>query len=191
MNISKIDILIDGFCDEVHLADHNTARYRPNIVLIRVESLVIVVDPGAVEKQSDIAQALEKQGVHVSDVTHVIHTHHHLDHNRNTGMFADISVIDAWAIWNGVDYSTKPVALHPSIRIQPTPGHSYDSLTVFVETQEGVVAICGDVFWWENDTQSDIYATDAQELVKSRALVLKQSDIVIPGHGPRFLVNRF
>ena len=186
MNTAQVDILIDGFCDEVKLVDHGMARYRPNIVLIRVEGLVIVVDPGTVDKQSDIADALQEYGVKVSEVTHVIHTHHHLDHNRNTGMFADIPVIDAWATWNGVDYSTKKVELHPSIRIQSTPGHSYDSLTIFVDTEDGAVAICGDVLWREDDTQSDVYATDKEELAKSRALVLEQADIVIPGHGPKF-----
>ncbi|MEO6077916.1 MAG: MBL fold metallo-hydrolase [Candidatus Andersenbacteria bacterium] len=190
MNMPRVDILIDGFADEAKLADHGTARYRPNIVLIRVEGLVIVVDPGTVEKQSDITDALQKYGVQVSDVTHLVHTHHHLDHVRNAGMFKDISVIDAWAMWNGVDYSTKKVELHPSIRIQPTAGHSYDSLTVFVEAEDGIVAVCGDVLWWENDTQSDVYATDAEELAKSRALVLEQADIVIPGHGPKFNTNR-
>lgn len=182
----RLDVLIEGFADEASLKQHGTARYRPNIVLIRVDDLVIVVDPGTVEKQSDILDALKVRGVNVSDITHVIHTHHHLDHNRNSGMFADVPVVDAWAMWKGVDYDTNPKSLHESIRIQATPGHTYDSLTIFVTTEEGVVAICGDVFWWKGDTQSDVYATDADELVKSRALVFAQSDFVIPGHGPKF-----
>lgn len=190
MNKPQVTILIDGFSDEANLKDHGTARYQPNIVLIRIDELVIIVDPGTVEKQSMIVDALAKHGVGVTDVTHVIHTHHHLDHNRNTGMFSDVPVIDAWAVWDGVDYDTKPRALHEAIKIQSTPGHSYDSLTVFVETKEGVVAICGDVFWWKDDIQSDVYATDKDELAKSRQLVLEQSDVVVPGHGPKFATQR-
>lgn len=186
MTKATFSILIDGFADEANLASHDTARYQPNIVLVRVDELVIVVDPGTVEKQSLIADALARHGLKTTDVTHVIHTHHHLDHTRNAGMFADVPVIDAWAAWDGVDYDRKPVTLHEAIRLQPTPGHSYDSLTIFVETQDGVTAICGDVLWWEADTQSDVYATDMDELKKSRALVLEQSDFVIPGHGPTF-----
>ncbi len=182
----RLDVLIEGFADESSLKQHGTARYQPNIVLMRVDDLVIIVDPGTVERQSDIADALAVQGLKVSDVTHVIHTHHHLDHSRNTGMFMDVPVIDAWAVWKGVDYDRKPTALHELIRLQPTPGHSYDSLTVFADTEDGIVAICGDVFWWKGDTQSDVYATDVEDLAKSRALVLEQSDFVIPGHGPKF-----
>lgn len=190
MNTTQVSILIEGFADEANLKGHGTARYRPNIVLIRISDLVIIVDPGTVEKQSDIADALATHGIKISDVTHVIHTHHHLDHTRNSGMFSDVPVIDAWAAWSGVDYDTNPHVLHPTIRIQVTPGHSYDSLTVFIETEEGVVAICGDVLWWKDDTQSDVYATDVVELAKSRALVLAEADFVIPGHGPKFKAKK-
>ncbi len=186
MNKPTVDILIEGFADEANLQEHGTARYQPNVVLIRVDNLVIVVDPGTVKKQHTIADALATQGLKVSDVTHIIHTHHHLDHTRNTGMFADIPVIDAWAVWDGVDYNNKPHTLHEAITIQPTPGHSYDSLTVFVKTNDGTVAICGDTFWWKDDAQSDVYATDTAELSKSRQLVLNTAEIVIPGHGPMF-----
>src|SRR5258708_6633257 len=146
MNKPEVSLLIEGFADEANLKGHGTARYQPNIVLIRIGELAVIIDPGTVEKQSMIADALARHGLKVSDVTHLIHTHHHLDHTRNAGMFVDIPVIDAWAMWSGVDYSTNPITLHESIRIQPTPGHSYDSLTVFVKVEEGVIAICGDVF---------------------------------------------
>lgn len=190
MQYIGVSILIDGFADEKNLKSHGTARYRPNIVLIQTGDATIVVDPGTVERQQDIVDALTAKDVALSDVTHVIHTHHHLDHNRNSGLFANVPVIDAWAMWRGTDYDTNPPVLPAGIRIEKTPGHTYDSLTVFVDTEEGVVAVCGDVLWWDNDTQSDVYAENAEELATSRKLVLSGADFVIPGHGPKFPTKR-
>ena len=190
MNRPRINILVEGFADEANLADHRIARYRPNIVLVRVDDAIIIIDPGSVERQGDIVKALAKHGVSVHDITHVIHTHHHLDHTRNSGMFPNVPVIDAWATWNGVIYTTNPPELPQDIRIEKTPGHTYDSLTVFVNIEEGIVAICGDLMWWEGDTQSDIYADDITVLKKNREKVLAYADFVIPGHGPKFAVKK-
>ena len=53
-----------------------------------------------------------------------------------------------------------------------------------------MVAVCGDVFWTENQPAIDPYATDLKELEKSRGLVLKNVDWIIPGHGPMYKVNK-
>ncbi len=188
MTKPTVDILIEGFADENSLNLSGTARYRPTITLIKVDDYLIIVDPGTVRNQGDIARELAVRGHRTADITHVIHTHHHLDHTRNTGMFPDIPVIDGWAIWDGVDFNTTIPNLPTEIVIEKTPGHTYDSLTVFVKTVDGRVAICGDVFWWEGDTQSDIYAEDISVLRKTREHVLKNAEIIIPGHGPLFRV---
>lgn len=190
MNSPQIDILIEGFADEANLADHGIARYRPNIVLIRAESAVVIVDPGVVERQHEIIYALARHGLAVHNITHVIHTHHHLDHTRNTGMFPNIPVIDSWATWTGVNFATAPPRLPKSIHIEKTPGHTYDSLTIYVDTDEGIVAICGDVMWYEGDTISDVYAEDIKRLKQSREDVLARANFVIPGHGPKFAVRK-
>ncbi|MBU4143012.1 MBL fold metallo-hydrolase, partial [Patescibacteria group bacterium] len=67
-----------------------------------------------------------------------------------------------------------------------TPGHSYDGLTLLVKTSEGVVAICGDVFWKKNSPEDDAYATDKEKLKESRKTVLASADWVIPGHAGMF-----
>jgi glyoxylase-like metal-dependent hydrolase (beta-lactamase superfamily II) len=113
MSYARVDILIDGYADEGLLKDRGIARYQPNIVLVRVDGAVMVVDPGTVERQHDLRAALDRFGVEVGHVTHVIHTHHHLDHTRNSGMFPDVPVIDAWATWHGCAYS-KASPLCPS-----------------------------------------------------------------------------
>ena len=186
----RVDILIQGFVDESNLVSHGLAQYRPTITLIRASETTAIVDPGTVESQSEIASALAREGLTTANITHVIHTHHHLDHNRNTGMFPDVPVLDAWATWQGTNFITAAPPLPDGVYIERTPGHTYDSITIFVPTGEGIVAICGDVFWWEGDTQSDVYAEDRAKLAESRQRILSKADSVIPGHGPRFAVNK-
>lgn len=103
-------------------------------------------------------------------------------------MFPAIPVVGAWATWSGVDYSVSKSPLANGVTIESTTGHTYDSLPVFVETPQGSVAICGDLFWWENDAESDKYAVDLVALKQSRAKVLAQAWAIIPGHGPKFFV---
>ncbi len=67
-----------------------------------------------------------------------------------------------------------------------TPGHSGGSVTLFVKTDKGVIAICGDVFWEEDGPKEDPYATNHEKLKESREFVLNKADWVIPGHGPMY-----
>lgn len=61
---------------------------------------------------------------------------------------------------------------------------------MFVKTDKGIVAICGDVFWKENFPEDDPYASDKEKLKESRKKVLEIADWVIPGHGKIFKVKR-
>ncbi|PIT93910.1 MBL fold hydrolase, partial [Candidatus Falkowbacteria bacterium CG10_big_fil_rev_8_21_14_0_10_43_11] len=72
------------------------------------------------------------------------------------------------------------------IKIIKTPGHSYDGLTLLVKTPDGVVAVCGDVFWEKDFLENDQYATDSEKLKESRKTVLESADRIIPGHAGMF-----
>ena len=59
------------------------------------------------------------------------------------------------------------------------------------------MCIAADVFWWEDGKQKvntkkellslkDPFAFNNKELLKSRVLVLKKADLIIPGHGKMF-----
>ena len=71
-----------------------------------------------------------------------------------------------------------------------TPGHSYDSITLLVKTNNGIVAICGDVFWKEDFPKDDPYASNKEKLEESRKKILEVADWIIPGHGKMFKVKK-
>ena len=124
------------------------------------------------------------------DVDIIFITHSHMDHYRNIGMFTKAKALDYWGWWTGDVWNECSGKVSEDISIIKTPGHSYDGMTMIVETSKGTVAICGDVFWKEGLPKKDPYASDLKTLAGSRKLVMQSADFVIPGHGKMFRTNR-
>lgn len=108
-------------------------------------------------------------------------------------MFPNAKVLEFFGIWDKNTVYNWSEHYSPNIQIVPTPGHNDTDITLFVTTEDGVVAICGDVFWKENypaDPRDDMVASKTGELKKSRELVLRMADWVIPGHGKMYKANK-
>jgi glyoxylase-like metal-dependent hydrolase (beta-lactamase superfamily II) len=68
-----------------------------------------------------------------------------------------------------------------------------------VETQEGVYAVAGDVFWWldgqdqivdVNKPDNDPEHMNIEKLIASRKKLIEMADFIIPGHGKMFRKKR-
>ena len=184
--MTSVKILIEGYAS----VNNEEDKICLTISLIRDGKNIIVVDPGVLEKQDMLIEALENEGLEIKDIDFVFLTHSHMDHYRNIGMFADAKNLEFWGIWDKNNSKEWGEKFSDDIKIIKTPGHSNDSLTFLVKTDEGVVAICGDVFWEENYPDFDEYAVDMDQLNASRKIVLNSADYVIPGHGPIFKVKK-
>ena len=133
-----------------------------------------------------LVDKLKDEGLFVNDINIVFITHSHIDHYRNIGMFPEAKTLEYYGLWDKNIVQDWPEQFTDDIQIIKTPGHSYDGLTLLVKTSEGVVAICGDVFWKKNFPVDDAYATDKEKLKESRKMVLDSADWVIPGHAGMF-----
>jgi glyoxylase-like metal-dependent hydrolase (beta-lactamase superfamily II) len=71
-----------------------------------------------------------------------------------------------------------------------TPGHSDQDASLIVEADDGVYAMTH--LWWHQDMTPavDPFASDHAALEAGRERVLAVADIVIPGHGASFRVER-
>jgi glyoxylase-like metal-dependent hydrolase (beta-lactamase superfamily II) len=71
-----------------------------------------------------------------------------------------------------------------------TPGHTHEDATLLVETDAGVVACTH--LWWHTDRTPEVdpLAEDQAALEASRLRVLEVADVVVPGHGAPFEVDR-
>ncbi len=184
--MAEVKILIEGYTSADTADEGGGGKTCPTISLVKDKDIIMVVDPGILEDQKILVDRLREEGLEIDDVNIVCITHSHLDHYRNIGMFPKAKTLEYYGLWHGQTVEDWQEQFTDDIRIIKTPGHSYGSITLLVKTEQGTVAVCGDVFWKENFPEDDPYASDKQELEKSRKKVLEMSDWVIPGHGRMF-----
>jgi glyoxylase-like metal-dependent hydrolase (beta-lactamase superfamily II) len=168
-------------------------RTGASVTFVRDGGSLIVADPGLVQSRSKILDPLAELGVGPEDVTHVFLSHHHPDHTMNVALFPNADVVDYWGIYRDDLWFDMPgdgYELAPRSRLWLTPGHSREDASLIVEADDGVYAMTH--LWWRPDRtpQVDPYCIDQEALEAGRARVLATADIVIPGHGGPFRVER-
>ena len=190
---AEVKILVEGCTNADSVAETGEEKTQPTITLVRDGNLIMVVDPGILESQQILVDALQKENLTVQDVGVVCITHSHIDHYRNIGMFPNAKTLEYYGLWDKVGVENWPEDFTPNIQVLHTPGHDYTSITLLVKTKEGIIAICGDVFWKKNypeDPRDDAFASNPEKLKESRGMILKMADWIIPGHGAIYKNNR-
>lgn len=168
-------------------------RVGSSISLIRDGAAIVIADPGMVASHARILNPLEERGILPGDVTHVFLSHHHPDHTMNVALFPNASVVDFWAryeadLWLDHDGDGWQMTDHSTLWL--TPGHTEQDASLIVTADDGVYALTH--LWWRQDRTPDVdpVAPDQAVLEASRARVLAAADVVIPGHGEPFRVDR-
>lgn len=165
-------------------------------VLVRSAGKLVLVDPGC--RPDELTAALQNEGLEIRDIDLVVNTHSHYDHTRNSRMFARDRVLNL--------YQTPPrqqpepwYVPGTEIRVVYTPGHVDKHIALLVVTEEGMCAVAGDVFWWQDSEEQDSdlesllrhpdpVGKDQAQLEASRQKLLELADYIIPGHGTTFKV---
>jgi len=185
-NKAEVKILLTGYTNADCRGKGEEETTRCTTTLIRDGKFVIISDPGVLESQQILINALARENLTVTDITHVFITHSHMDHYRNIGMFSDAIAIDYWGLWEGAKNEKLPEKLSDNINFIKTPGHSYDGMTMIAKTNDGKIAVVGDLWWSERGPAQDPYANNLNELKKSREKIPALADFIIPGHGEMF-----
>jgi glyoxylase-like metal-dependent hydrolase (beta-lactamase superfamily II) len=179
----------------VHLlhAGYAGDRVGSSVVLVRDGDALIVVDPGMVARRSLILDPLQELGVAPEAVTHVFLSHHHPDHTVNIALFPEAEVVDFWArykddLW--LDHDGEGHLLGPRSTLWVTPGHTEEDASLVVEADDGVYAMTH--LWWREDRSPEVdpIGADQAQIEAHRARILAVADVVIPGHGGPFRVER-
>ena len=179
---------------DVHVLHAGYARDRvgSSVVLVRDGDALIVADPGMVANRSRILDPLAAHGIAPDDVTHVFLSHHHPDHTVNIALFPNAEVVDFWArykddLW--LDHDGDGYQLAPNSTLWLTPGHTAEDASLIVKADDATYAMTH--LWWKEDRTPEIdpLGDDQAAIEAGRARVLAAVDIVIPGHGPAFLVD--
>ena len=186
---AEVKILVEGYTNANEVGETGEEKTCPTITLIKDGDLAMVVDPGILESQQILVDALAKENLTVQDVNVVCITHSHIDHYRNIGMFPNAKTLEFFGLWNKNTVEDWSERFTANIQILRTPGHDYTGITLLVNVKDGIVAICGDVFWKENypeNPKDDAYASDPEKLEESRKELLRTADWIIPGHGKMY-----
>ena len=182
--MTSVHLLHAGYADD---------RVGSSVVLARDGDARIVVDPGMVARRGLILKPLASLGVAPRAVTHVFLSHHHPDHTMNVALFPNAEVVDFWARYvadEWLDHDGDGHRLSPHAQLWLTPGHTAEDASLIVEADDAVYAMTH--LWWRQDRtpEADPYAPDQAILDAQRARVLAVADVVIPGHGEAFRVER-
>jgi glyoxylase-like metal-dependent hydrolase (beta-lactamase superfamily II) len=177
---ARLDVLVEGYARMPNVAG--------TVSLLRDAGRVVVVDPGMVADRDLILRPMHELGVRPEDVTDVVLSHHHLDHNLNVALFPVVPVHDVQSVIEGDVFTRRDadgVQLTPSIRLLATPGHTAQDITTLVGTPDEVAALTH--LWWTADGPADDpYTPDRELLRRQRERVLALATLVVPGHGAPF-----
>lgn len=188
--MAKIKILLEGFTNADSKIKSDKEKTQPTITLVQDKNINMVVDPGVMQNPQDLIAKLKQENLKPEDINFIFLTHSHIDHYKNLGLFPNARILEYFGIWHENTVDEWPEQFTPDIKIIKTPGHNYDSLTLLVKTKQGTIAICGDVFWKENEPKNDPYASDQQKLQQSRKKISTSADFIIPGHGKMFKTKK-
>lgn len=188
----KVDVLLKGYNEEIKPGEFE--KYASTTTLVRADGYNIIVDPGTHKSEQEYKEALQKFDLTIEDINYVFATHEHLDHTRDIALFKNAEVIDRWGFHKGDEhrfFEDEEYEITPGVKRIATTGHGLNHSSLLVETDEGVVCVAGDVWWNEDFTPvEDPYATEQEALGKSREMILKRADYVIPGHGGMVKVKK-
>lgn len=193
-----VDVLFSGY------SKFQDGKYLSNCscVLIKGPPNVIVDTMTAWDEQK-ILQALEQRSIKPDDIDFVVCTHGHSDHIGCNHLFKKAIHIVGYSISHKDTYFTdhdfrygQEYSISEEIKVIPTPGHTSQDVSVLVtHPLEGIIAITGDLFEkFEDLNDASIWksaGSDDETLQElNREKILKIADIIIPGHGEKFMVPK-
>ena len=173
----------------------------------------IVIDPG--DEIEKITEVLDR---HQLKVKAIVITHAHIDHVAGAHKLraltgapvymneADrelLNALDLQASWLGVatpqrtevDSAANDGTVlrlgSADFQVIHTPGHTQGSLSIWIPTQEKLVA--GDTLFRDSIGRTDLPGGNSRQLmtsIKTRLLDLPEQTVVIPGHGPNTTLGR-
>jgi glyoxylase-like metal-dependent hydrolase (beta-lactamase superfamily II) len=158
---------------------------------------IIIVDIGVPSFKKDLLKTLKEENITPEKVNYVISTHSDIDHIGNLNLFpkaifiagSDIIKQDVF-----IDFFEKRYAVDENVKIIATAGHDSKSISVIVKTEEGIIAIVGDLFEkeedWKEEGTWEVWSQDPKTQARNRARIWKIADFIVPGHGAMFKVNK-
>ena len=191
--MNNLDVLAIGYL--VRDDSGKILQAHSTSTLIRTPDRLIVVDTSSREFRPALRIAFKQIGVFAKDVDTVVLTHHHNDHTGNVDMFPNAKVLihsGEDRPFRGAEVVEGDMSLAKGIELRHTPGHSWDSMSVFVEGPDRKYVIAGDAIPLEDNYRKNV--PPALHVCKDLAMksiktIADYADVIIPGHGGPFKIK--
>jgi glyoxylase-like metal-dependent hydrolase (beta-lactamase superfamily II) len=191
-SLHKVVVLIPGYAD---WAGPGKQRASGTVTLVKGRTNVIV-DTGVPTQKKTIVKRLAAEGLTPNDIRYVVITHGQSDHIGNNNLFpkaefildTDVSIGDQYSVH---DFHKDAFHIDDGIWVVSTPGHTEHDISVIVETEDGPVAVAGDIFEKEGDWLDkswEAWSKKKDDQRKSREKLLRIAQYIVPGHGDIFRV---
>ena len=160
--------------------------------LIRADGRLIVVDTSSREMRPAIKMAFRQIGVFMKDVDTVVLTHWHPDHTSNNDLFPNAKILihsGEDEPFPGAEVIEGDLSLAKGIELRHTPGHSWDSMSVFVQGEDRKYVIAGDAVPLEDNIRKNVppgLHVCKDLAMKSIKTISDYADVIVPGHGAPF-----
>ncbi|XP_066518021.1 metallo-beta-lactamase domain-containing protein 1 isoform X2 [Hoplias malabaricus] len=190
----SVSVLKEGYCT---VEPDGTFRADGTISLVSGPK-TILVDTGGPWDREFLLSKLKERGLSPANVSVVVGTHGHSDHIGNLNLFPQSTVIVGCDISEGDRYlpnrlaEGQPYHIDDHVSVVATPGHTGHDVSVQVKgTSVGTVLVAGDLFERCDDEDSWKELSENVEVQEtSRKKALREADVIIPGHGRLFRVDR-
>lgn len=187
-----LDVLAVGYL--VRDEDHNLLEAHSTSTLVRAGDSMIVVDTSSKFMRPALKTSFRDLGIFPKDVDTVVLTHSHSDHVGNIDMFPNAEIyVQAGGADLGADVNVVEgdMQLCSGIRLVHTPGHSDDSMSVFIEADRAYV-IAGDAIPTEDNYRRMVppgICNDREAAMESIKSIANFADVIVPGHGFPFMTR--
>ena len=194
-SMTVLDILAVGTLDRSESGEILEANSTST--LIRSGDSLIVVDTSSKSMRPALKGSLRELGVFAKDVDTVVITHWHDDHLDNLDMFPNAEIY-AWegpaseSNLRNLNIIAEEIELCDGVSIVHTPGHTMDSISVFVEGDDRKYAVVGDAIPLEDNYRRMIppgHNVDPELAMKSIKTIAGFADVIVPGHGFPFMTR--
>lgn len=155
--------------------------------LIEAGGRRILVDVPNAGEERELLEALAAAGLKPEDIDLVAVTHLHPDHVGCLSLFPRAEFVGAHTRWRGskhVHWAEAEMALAEGVRVVKTRGHSEQDCAVLAQTNDGIVAMVGDLWVRSPADPRILVVADRAKLEESRRTVAAAAKWIVPGHGP-------
>lgn len=182
MTLPQVRVLCEGFIrrdGKAILEAHGSST------LVLCDPHRLVVDTSSPAYRDRVLAAMVQEEVSLEQVDLLVNTHDHQDHTGNNQLFWRAKPL---ALGRG----EKEMSICPGVKLVATPGHTHSSVSVFVEA-EVRHAIVGDAIPTRDNYEKWLppgINYDPDLALRSMRSIVDFADVIVPGHGPPFRVDR-